>query len=599
MDATTLSRIASENELVKVIYINKFRSQYLRNNRGQGRKNLRCFPKCSEKSHVERGFCGNSLQIAVVGHGITPEDRVFTQIVSESSTHHLEKPTEGGPITFPPPSCVEELEVKIRLNELYKGTSLTQYTDHVYANDYLCPRRLYEGHLNTCKNGKISLNPKGQVQFTVSPKSWSYAWTSNKHTHKQRHTVRAYFMKFLGYDDDNIRIFKCLGVVDSDPFQVSSSKGAQLSRILNRRNKKFLTAAKAMQQTFERSQVNAGMINNVTASASGTTADASATESLLALTNGLVNLDEEPSYANLPKRHTFTGNVNNYKGIPDMKNKTIVANNRSHLKAAKSRKRSVKGYGSLSHKRARMAKPGTVHQGAGAKRKSKKEIAEFEALQLLTDAIKSFGDGDKLANGYGRNNVARLGTQQQQIQQQQQQMYHQQQQLAMMNGMNPNLALPMPNVWNGNGLNNMTNNSAMQMNLVQSQAGLPGVMPYQNYVPQYGSGLHHPGLIQQQIPGNLMPGYVTLNGYKAIPNMVRGMTSLEQHSLQQQQQQQQEPQQPQIQQQILKGLQAQGFAESLDQRRKPNAGDTVSGMKFPTNNNATVITAKVVGGGPQ
>ena len=44
MDATTLSRIASENEFVKVIYINKFRSQYLRNNRGQGRKNLRMFP---------------------------------------------------------------------------------------------------------------------------------------------------------------------------------------------------------------------------------------------------------------------------------------------------------------------------------------------------------------------------------------------------------------------------------------------------------------------------------------------------------------------------------------------------------------------------
>ena len=123
-------------------------------------KTCECFPKCSEKSHVERGFCGNSLQIAVVGHGITPEDRVFTQIVSESSTHHLEKPTEVGPITFPPPSCFEELEVKIRLNELYKGTSLTQYTDHVYANDYLCPRRLYEGHLDTCKNGKVSLNSK-------------------------------------------------------------------------------------------------------------------------------------------------------------------------------------------------------------------------------------------------------------------------------------------------------------------------------------------------------------------------------------------------------------------------------------------------------
>ena len=59
------------------------------------------------------------------------------------------------------------------------------------------------------------------------------------------------------------------------------------------------------------------------------------------------------------------------------------------------------------------------------------------------------------------------------------------------------------------------------------------------------------------------------------------------------------PQQPQTQQQILKGLQAQGFAESLNQKRKPNAGDAVSVINFPTNNNATVITAKVVGGGPQ
>ena len=69
-----------------------------------------------------------------------------------------EKPKDSNPITFPPPSCYEELEVKIRLNELYRGTSLTQYTDHIYDNDYLCPRRLYEANLETAKNGKVILD---------------------------------------------------------------------------------------------------------------------------------------------------------------------------------------------------------------------------------------------------------------------------------------------------------------------------------------------------------------------------------------------------------------------------------------------------------
>ena len=73
-----------------------------------------------------------------------------------------------------------------------------------------------------------------------------------KHTHMQTHVVRAYFMKFLGFNEERVRIYKCLGVSDSDPFQVSSSKGAQLSRILNRRNKKFLSAARAMQKSYNK-----------------------------------------------------------------------------------------------------------------------------------------------------------------------------------------------------------------------------------------------------------------------------------------------------------------------------------------------------------
>ena len=83
-------------------------------------------------------------------------------------------------------------------------------------------RRLYEGHLNTCKNGKVSLNPKVKCNYCISKAGAMHGRQIS--THWQRHTVRAYFMKFLGYDDDNIRIFKCLGVVDSDPFQVTAAK---------------------------------------------------------------------------------------------------------------------------------------------------------------------------------------------------------------------------------------------------------------------------------------------------------------------------------------------------------------------------------------
>jgi hypothetical protein len=561
LETTTLGRMASENEHVKLEFSCKFRSQYLRNNRGQGRKNLRCFPVCSGKAHVERGFCGNSLTVACIGNGITPEDRVFLQVVPETSAYHLEKPKDSTPITFAPPSCYEELEVKIRVNELYRGTSLTQYTDHIYDNDYLCPRRLYEANLETAKNGKVILDSEGRVQFLANPKSWSYAWTSNKHTHMQRHVVRAYFMKFLGYDDDNIRIFKCLGVVDSDPFQVSSSKGAQLSRILNRRNKKFFAAAKSMQKTYRKAKANSiggTYQKNISAAES----NAVATESLLALTRGMSNYHS--TYPNLPKKHTFTGNANNYAGIPDMQNKKIVVNNRNHLKGRmKKRAASNKLANGAPKKRGRKPKQ------TGGKVKAKKEIAEYEALQLLTDAIKSFGESDKSAIGYGNMNNAAMNTHN----------------IALMNGINTNGMMPMHNgmMPMHNTMNNLMNNHhAMQLNyLQQMQPALRGVMPGMHPFAPFATGYglpHHQGFMQH--PGNFMGAYSNMAG-------MGSMASLEQQSLLQQQQQQQQQQ----------ALQAQVFAEqqSLNQQRQQNSSIIPSGASGRTNGN-NVTTAKIVVG---
>ena len=342
--------------------------------------------------------------------------------------------------------------MKIRLNELYLGTSLTQYTEHVYDNDYLCPRRLYIASLEVDKNSKASTDGNGRLKFVSNPKSWSYAWTSNKHTHMQTHVVRAYFMKFLGFNDERVRVFKCLGVSDSDPFQVSSSKGAQLSRILNRRNKKFLSAARALQKSYNKTKnKNGGALNVKSAKGksklSAAESNAVATESLLALTRGLF----EPS-------STTSDSTNKYAGIPDMNNKEIVVN-RSPWKRRKA--------GSNAAKR----RPKKRSKKLGAP-KTKKQVSEYEALQVLTDAIKSFNPEKSysdLSNNRGSHNQ--------------------------------NLRMQMPMGATGvsqmNGMNNMSgmvNNHALRL----------------MHVPGFGHMMQPLGLGMQGVPHQgLQAGYIT------------------------------------------------------------------------------------------
>ena len=49
----------------EVHVVSETRSQYLRNNKRGGLKNLRCFPQCLESGHHPRGFCGNYVDVKV------------------------------------------------------------------------------------------------------------------------------------------------------------------------------------------------------------------------------------------------------------------------------------------------------------------------------------------------------------------------------------------------------------------------------------------------------------------------------------------------------------------------------------------------------
>ena len=65
-DFVSDSLIAPE---VVVQFLNNFQSEYSRNNRGNGVKNLQCFPRCHNGGHRDRAFCGESVTLQMLHRG--------------------------------------------------------------------------------------------------------------------------------------------------------------------------------------------------------------------------------------------------------------------------------------------------------------------------------------------------------------------------------------------------------------------------------------------------------------------------------------------------------------------------------------------------
>ncbi len=48
---------------MEVEILSQVRTQYIRNNKSNGQKNIRCFPHCAKVGHRKAGFCGSNLSI--------------------------------------------------------------------------------------------------------------------------------------------------------------------------------------------------------------------------------------------------------------------------------------------------------------------------------------------------------------------------------------------------------------------------------------------------------------------------------------------------------------------------------------------------------
>ena len=69
-------------------FVTGFSSNYSRNNKSRGQKNLRCFPSCSESGHCNTGFCGRAVVVETQCYVGSPSEEsmliAFGDIVPKS-----------------------------------------------------------------------------------------------------------------------------------------------------------------------------------------------------------------------------------------------------------------------------------------------------------------------------------------------------------------------------------------------------------------------------------------------------------------------------------------------------------------------------------
>jgi hypothetical protein len=275
--------IAATRRGVTLVYNTEFEEHYLRNNRSAGRKNMRCFPSCSQLGHKNLGFCGGAIELSLrlsknnmkaqtvnnsnlrifLEMRVIPGDKKMTPQqygglceanVSLNATYpvrYIETMAKTTKAQTRPlfeakilsPKVVQQtqqycqmkaLRLKIAIKEKKNNKAGALATLAALASTKTAPKKISKVQMMKAekppirKKRKFSCVPAShkayagpEIQYYVRPRSWHYGWIANKHTHGFLHYVRAYLFEKTG---DNGDCLQCIEICDSDTFVVSSSK---------------------------------------------------------------------------------------------------------------------------------------------------------------------------------------------------------------------------------------------------------------------------------------------------------------------------------------------------------------------------------------
>jgi len=141
------------DESIGTEFVDEFTSSYQRNNKRNGQKNLRCFPRCCAKGHHEFGFCGTPLTVCI---------------------KNLNSITSGKLLAFG----------KVMLLSEY---STAPIAPAIYLVSDTSLLRSRAGPMNEWLQGHVDAT---NLVFNEDLVSWHYHWVSTKHTCEQLHCFK-------------------------------------------------------------------------------------------------------------------------------------------------------------------------------------------------------------------------------------------------------------------------------------------------------------------------------------------------------------------------------------------------------------------------
>jgi len=182
-------------------FVEELSDSYQRNNKKTGQKNIRCFPNCSPKGHLNSGFCGSyltaliSLQRVVLSHQAV---RVWGEFV------------QRGADTLLIPGSKLSVEKAID-SERSRAAPLLPWV-----------------------RGEVSLLSSGELQITFNRHllGWHYSWAATKHTSQTLHSFKLQVFVLDQYSQE----MEYCGSVLTKPFKLYSRK-RNMNEVSNKRAK--------------------------------------------------------------------------------------------------------------------------------------------------------------------------------------------------------------------------------------------------------------------------------------------------------------------------------------------------------------------------
>ncbi|KAF0686702.1 Aste57867_21544 [Aphanomyces stellatus] len=172
-----------------------FRSQYQRNNKKGGLKNLRCFPNCCSGMHASSGFCGGSVLVGIRADHVRGRNKiaVFAEFCAFVDGHPQGHAALDDALTLERIQTLSNKDNDVHA-PWYAGDILQGSHDEGYIFS-----------INTFKRG------------------WHYGWTSNRHTSVTQHVLCVYAFEL----HHETGLWYCVGVSSSPPFQLYCRRRAK------------------------------------------------------------------------------------------------------------------------------------------------------------------------------------------------------------------------------------------------------------------------------------------------------------------------------------------------------------------------------------